>query len=841
MPSNVPLLLALRDLRADAGRRVECRPAPRRRRARARPACPAAPARARSRPARICSEIGVGPMGRNAKRADELPHLPLLGEDLQATSVRRPASCRRWSGRARRARASASSRSVGHACGGPKECTRIDAPSRMSATASSAVSQIRFVAIGDPECHGEPDRRNRRTRSAKAPPACYGRRVGSDGAAGDIRTLYVDRLAARRRDVERLARRDDGIARTRVVTFVVAGVLVWQVAQGSLAGWWLLVPAAVFVALVVGHRRTRDALDLTRRSVDFYERGLARIDERWSGTGVTGDRFRDPAPSVRRRPRPLRARLALRAPLHGADAAGRGAARAHGSPRPRSRSRSARGRRRSVELGRAIDLREDLARPRRRPAFGARSRGARRVGDGPAAARLARAPRDAACSASSPRGRSSRGRLGAGPAWFVLAIVARAAGRIAMGYATQRAARVAAVDEPARELALWPRPSSSASERSSFDAPRCVALVQALGGRAPRPRSARSRRLRASRRPGRRPSKPALRAARARAALAARRLAFAIEAWRRRHGPARRRAGSPRVGEIEALVRPRQPTPASIPAIRFPELVERGRRSSTARRSATRSCRPRGASATTSASAATLRVLVVSGSNMSGKSTLLRTVGINAVLALAGAPVRATRLRLAPLAIGASIRIAGLAAGRHVALLRRDHAAPAARRPGRGPAPAPLPARRDPARHELARPRASAPRRSSAASSRRGAVGLVTTHDLALAEHRRRTRRSHARATSTSRTTSRTAGCASTTGCGPASSRTQQRARAHAGRRARGLGPLRLDARPGRVVGHHLRQEFPVGVAAAVAVAEPGTFAGFGICGGTADRFWGVV
>jgi hypothetical protein len=51
------------------------------------------------------------------------------------------------------------------------------------------------------------------------------------------------------------------------------------------------------------------------------------------------------------------------------------------------------------------------------------------------------------------------------------------------------------------------------------------------------------------------------------------------------------------------------------------------------------------------------RLLVVSGSNMSGKSTLLRTVGTNAVLALAGAPVRAKRLRLSPLQLGASIRI----------------------------------------------------------------------------------------------------------------------------------------------------------------------------------------
>ena len=42
---------------------------------------------------------------------------------------------------------------------------------------------------------------------------------------------------------------------------------------------------------------------------------------------------------------------------------------------------------------------------------------------------------------------------------------------------------------------------------------------------------------------------------------------------------------------------------------------------------------------------------------MSGKSTLLRTLGVNVVLAQAGAPVRAARLRLSPLAVGASIRV----------------------------------------------------------------------------------------------------------------------------------------------------------------------------------------
>jgi DNA mismatch repair ATPase MutS len=51
------------------------------------------------------------------------------------------------------------------------------------------------------------------------------------------------------------------------------------------------------------------------------------------------------------------------------------------------------------------------------------------------------------------------------------------------------------------------------------------------------------------------------------------------------------------------------------------------------------------------------RLLLVSGSNMSGKSTFLRTLGINVVLAQAGAPVRARSMRLSPLAIGATLRI----------------------------------------------------------------------------------------------------------------------------------------------------------------------------------------
>jgi DNA mismatch repair ATPase MutS len=126
-----------------------------------------------------------------------------------------------------------------------------------------------------------------------------------------------------------------------------------------------------------------------------------------------------------------------------------------------------------------------------------------------------------------------------------------------------------------------------------------------------------------------------------------------------------------------------------------------------------------------------LRVLIVSGSNMSGKSTFLRTVGINAVLALAGAPVRAHRLRLSPLAIGATLRIQdSLQAGRsrfYAEILRVRQIVDLTR------GPLPLLFLLD----EIFAGTNSHDRRLGAESVvaglvQEGALGLVTTHDLSL-------------------------------------------------------------------------------------------------------------
>ncbi len=127
------------------------------------------------------------------------------------------------------------------------------------------------------------------------------------------------------------------------------------------------------------------------------------------------------------------------------------------------------------------------------------------------------------------------------------------------------------------------------------------------------------------------------------------------------------------------------------------------------------------------------RVLIVSGSNMSGKSTLLRTVGINAVLALAGAPVRAQALELTPLAVGATLRIQdSLQAGRsrfYAEITRVRQLVEIAR--GKPP----LLFLFDELFHGTnSHDRCTGARAIVRGLIAEGAIGLVTTHDLALTQ-----------------------------------------------------------------------------------------------------------
>jgi DNA mismatch repair ATPase MutS len=135
-------------------------------------------------------------------------------------------------------------------------------------------------------------------------------------------------------------------------------------------------------------------------------------------------------------------------------------------------------------------------------------------------------------------------------------------------------------------------------------------------------------------------------------------LAVKVEDWRRHSGPAVRRWLTA-MGEMEALAslsshayeHPADPFPQVTPGPPLLEAEEIGHPLLPENRVVRNDIRIGGADP------AGPRVMIVSGSNMSGKSTMLRTLGINAVLAQAGAPVRAKSLRMSPLAVGASIRV----------------------------------------------------------------------------------------------------------------------------------------------------------------------------------------
>jgi MutS domain V len=207
--------------------------------------------------------------------------------------------------------------------------------------------------------------------------------------------------------------------------------------------------------------------------------------------------------------------------------------------------------------------------------------------------------------------------------------------------------------------------------------------------------------------------------------------AISLEVWKREHGDAMRRWVSV-WAEFEALLAVATYA-AEHPENVYPEIVEGGVRfdaeglahpllpASVAVRNDVR------------LDAAT-RFLLISGSNMAGKSTLLRAVGCNVVLALAGAPVCARSVTMSALRVGASLALVdSLAEGKSKFLAEverlRDLVALAKAHPGN------MLFLID----EIFSGTNSADRRAAAEAVlrglvREGAIGALSTHDLALAE-----------------------------------------------------------------------------------------------------------
>jgi hypothetical protein len=533
------------------------------------------------------------------------------------------------------------------------------------------------------------------------------------------RIEYARRIEARRSEAASQMQHFRRVGVVRLIMLATLLVLVWLKGLSIL---WLLAPFVVFLALAIVQQRITASRRRCERAAALYEQGLARLDDLWVGKGATGERFRNSSHPYAE-DLDLFGQGSLFELLSSARTRVGEETLAHWLLVPAATSVVRARHAAVVELRPRLDLREDLALLGEAIHTGS---------DAQALTVWAAAP---------PWQISSVARIAApllalvalftlilwltGFGWypFLGSIILGQIFVFKLRAPVQRVIR--ALDGPGRDLALLSQVLNRL-EGERFSSAHLIQLRAALDveGLAPSQQIARLNRLIElldSRR-------NMFFAPFAFILLWPLQCAMAIERWREKSGPAVARWLAA-VGEFEALSslagysyeHPHDPFPELVDGVTCFEGEGLGHPLLAEARTVRTNVRL----------SEELSVLIVSGSNMSGKSTLLRTVGTNTVLALAGAPVRAHRLRLSPLQVGASIRIQdSLQAGasrfyaeitRLRQILELTQASP------------PVLFLLD----EILHGTNSHDRRIGAeavlrAFVERGAIGLVTTHDLAL-------------------------------------------------------------------------------------------------------------
>lgn len=108
--------------------------------------------------------------------------------------------------------------------------------------------------------------------------------------------LYRERLAAREAQAKAEQRRHIWTGNARVGLFILLVVLWWKIARsGSPSAYWFIPVGLAFVMLAFSHRRILAAKTRAERAAAMYRRGLARMEDRWSGQGDSGNEFREAA------------------------------------------------------------------------------------------------------------------------------------------------------------------------------------------------------------------------------------------------------------------------------------------------------------------------------------------------------------------------------------------------------------------------------------------------------------------------------------------------------------------------------------------------------------------
>ncbi len=540
----------------------------------------------------------------------------------------------------------------------------------------------------------------------------------------DPSTEYQKRLGQWRGILQSAAQNSTELGNYRLAVAVAAALLAYLAfVRHAVTGWWLLIPLAAFIGLVVYHERVVRAEAFAKRGIAYYERALLRLDDRWAGSGNAGEQFADPT-HVYASDLDIFGRGSLFELISTARTAAGEHKLASWFLHPSSAVEVRERQQAAAEMRDAVQFREDLALLGEDIRAGVHADLLARWGSASPVPLFAGA-RAASLTVASFSLLTFTGFMSH---WFRLTpFVISAAVALTISFLLRRAVDriVASIDTPANDLDVLSLVLGRV-EGEDFAAPllkriRGDLTIEGL------PASARIQQLR--RRMEFLDSSDHLMVRAAGWALLWRpQAALAVEAWRQDNGPHIGRWMAA-IAELEAIS-----SLASFafehPDATYPELVQEG---PLFEAEALRHPLISGQRAVPNhvVLSNVQRLLIVSGSNMSGKSTLLRSIGLNAVLAWAGGPVTASRLRISSLAVGASIRIVdSLQDGksRFYAEITRvreivkmtEHAVPVLF-----------------LLDELLSGTNSHDRRIGAEAVirtlfRRGAVGLVTTHDLAL-------------------------------------------------------------------------------------------------------------
>jgi len=463
--------------------------------------------------------------------------------------------------------------------------------------------------------------------------------------------VYSDALGAlnQKQAVER--RREARLGYAKLVIAALTLISGFGVFRFPSFAEFLAAPILVFIVLAILQERLIRRLRMRARAILFYKRGMARLEDRWAGSGETGERFLDPAHAYAR----------------DLDLFGRG-----GLFELLCTARSRAGEERlAAWLLAAAPVDEILARQCAIRELKDRVGFREKLFSLGETVRLGVQPQAlAAWGEGAPVFGKRATRVTTtvlGILWIAslvswgvwgLAAVAGAMSLLNLAWAHRLYTRMDeaadGMEKAAQDLELLGG-ALLLLEREQFSSAKLVRLQAAL------------------RREGIAPSQAIGKLERIVEHLAQRRnfvlraldiftfwsaqLVFAAERWQQEFGPAIR-GWLDAVGELEALTA-LAAYAYEHPADVFPELVKgEGSPALFDAKDLAHPLLPASKAVRNDLKLGDgLQLIILSGPNMAGKSTFIRCVGVNAVLAQCGAPVRAARLRLSPLAVAASICI----------------------------------------------------------------------------------------------------------------------------------------------------------------------------------------